>query len=131
MYVQNRKGYFTVGNSNSETVYTPIFPAFQWIQLTGIYDGTNLKIYYGKDLSQSLVTPLSNPYTTGEGLFVGKSSEGAFKGLIDEIRIFNTAISENNINGSGGNGNPAENFPSIPSAPSSSFNRTMVFYRDY
>ena len=110
MYVKDQKGYFSVGNS--APVSTSEFPAFQWIQLTGIYDGTILKIYYGKDLSQSLATPLNSPYSSGVGLFVGKSSEGAFKGLIDEIRIFNTAIGENNINGSGGNGNPAENFPS-------------------
>ena len=83
MYVKDQKGYFSVGNSTA--VATQEFPAFQWIQLTGIYDGTNLKIYYGKDLSQSLATPLNNPYTSGVGLFVGKSSEGAFKGLIDEI----------------------------------------------
>ncbi len=110
MYVQNNKGYFSVGNSN--TVSTSEFPSFQWIQLTGIYDGTNLKIYYGKNLAQSIVTPLNNPYQTGVGLFVGKSGEGAFKGLIDEIRIFNTPLGDNNINGSGGNGNPAEPFPS-------------------
>ena len=48
----------------------------------------------------------------GKGLFIGKSSEGAFKGLIDEVRIFNIALGDNNINGSGGNGNPAEPFPS-------------------
>ena len=47
LYVQNNKGYFSVGNSTP--VSTPEFPAFGWIQLTGIYDGTNLKIYYGKD----------------------------------------------------------------------------------
>ena len=46
------------------------------------------------------------------GLYVGKSDAGALKGLIDEIRIFDMALGHNNINGSGGNGNPAENFPS-------------------
>ena len=110
LYVQNNKGYFTVGNSAA--VSTSQFPAFQWIQLTGIYDGTNLKIYLNKDLAQSVSFTLSNPYSAGVGLFVGKSDEGAFKGLIDEIRIFNTPLGDNNINGSGGNGNPAENFPS-------------------
>ena len=44
LYVQNNKGYFTVGNSTP--VSTPAFPAFTWIQLTGMYDGQNLKIYY-------------------------------------------------------------------------------------
>ena len=57
-------------------------------------------------------TTLIPGYTGGQGLFIGKSSEGAFKGLIDEVRIFNIALGDNNINGSGGNGNPAEPFPS-------------------
>ncbi|MEJ2506735.1 MAG: right-handed parallel beta-helix repeat-containing protein, partial [Ignavibacteriaceae bacterium] len=110
LYVENNRGYFTVGNS--APVSTPEFPAFQWIQLTGIYDGTNLKIYYGKNLSESLETSPGSPYTNGNGLYVGKSDEGVFRGLIDEIRIFNIPLDENNINGSGGNGNPAEKFPS-------------------
>ena len=110
LYVQNQKGYFTVGNS--APVSTTVLPAFQWVQLTGIYDGTNLKIYLNNDLSQSSTASLGDPYTNGIGLFIGKSAEGAFKGLIDEIRMFNTPIGENNINGSGGNGNPAEKFPS-------------------
>ena len=46
LYVMNQKGYFSVGNSNP--VSTSQFPAFQWVQLTGIYDGTNLKIYLNK-----------------------------------------------------------------------------------
>ncbi len=46
-----------------------------------------------------LVCLLENPVTS------------TFSGLIDEIRIFDIALSDNNINNSGGNGNPAENFP--------------------
>ena len=42
----------------------------------------------------------------------GTSTCSYFKGLIDEVRIFNIALGDNNINGSGGNGNPAEPFPS-------------------
>ena len=34
-----------------------------------------------------------------------------FRGLIDEVRIWRFALQDNNINNSGGNGNPSENFP--------------------
>ena len=34
-----------------------------------------------------------------------------FRGLIDEVRIWRFALGANNVNGSGGNGNPSENFP--------------------
>ena len=115
LYIKNNKGYFSVGNNNSATVNTSELPAFQWIALTGTYDGNTLKIYSGGSLAGNSSFSITTGYSVTNGttgLFVGKSNEGAFKGLIDEIRIFNTALSQNNINSSGGNGNPAENFPS-------------------
>ncbi len=109
------KGYFSInGEQGIESVSTPEIPAFTWIQLTGIYDADNkeLKIYYGKDLEGFLPeVSLGTGYVNGQGLFIGKSGADAFKGLIDEIRLWNIALGENNINGSGGNGNPAEPFP--------------------
>lgn len=111
MYVKNNKAYFSVGNS--QPVSTSEFPAFSWIHITGMYDGQNLRIYNGNVLSQSVPVSLNNPYSAGKGLYIGKSEEGAFKGLIDEIRIWKIALTDNNINGSGGNGNPAEPFPSV------------------
>ncbi|MFN3873924.1 MAG: LamG domain-containing protein, partial [Ignavibacterium sp.] len=110
LYVKNNKAYFSVGNSPE--VSTAEFPAFKWISLTGTFDGSTLKIYNGGNLNQSISYNLNTNYSNGEGLFIGKSTDGAFKGLIDEIRIFDIALSENNINNSGGNGNPAEPFPS-------------------
>jgi parallel beta-helix repeat protein len=115
LYVKNNKGYFSVGNNNTATVNTTIFPAFQWISLTGSYDGSNLKIYLGGSFVASVpfsITPGYSVTNETTGLFVGKSNTGALKGLIDEIRIFNVALAENSVNSSGGNGNPAENIPS-------------------
>src|SRR5690606_12125664 len=74
MYVKNNKAYFSVGNS--DPVSTQEFPAFSWIQITGMYDGQNLKIYYGNSLQETKVAALNNPYNSGEGLFIGKSDEG-------------------------------------------------------
>ena len=110
IYVKDNKAYFTVGNSPA--ISTQEFPAFSWIAITGSYDGSTMKIYSGGIMAQSQPYTLVPGYTGGQGLFIGKSSEGAFKGLIDEVRIFNIALGDNNINGSGGNGNPAEPFPS-------------------
>jgi hypothetical protein len=116
LYVDaDRKAYFSINsNQGIKSVSTPEIPAFTWIQLTGMYDAESqeLKIYYGKDLAgfEPIVT-LGTGYTNGKGLYIGRSGTDAFKGLIDEIRIWNIALGENNINGSGGNGNPAEPFP--------------------
>ena len=114
MYLKDNKAYFSVGNNNTATVNTNTFPAFQWVSITGTYDGSTLKIYSGGDFASSTSFNITTGYnvTNGStGLFVGKSSTGTFSGLIDEIRIFDIALSDNNINNSGGNGNPAENFP--------------------
>jgi len=114
MYLKDNKAYFSVGNNNTMTVSTNQLPAFQWLAISGTYDGSKVKIYSGGSLVASANFSITTGYTSTNGttgLFVGKSNTGAFQGLIDEIRIFNTALSANNINNSGGNGNPAENIP--------------------
>ncbi|NNG26903.1 MAG: hypothetical protein HKM87_05215, partial [Ignavibacteriaceae bacterium] len=113
MYVKNNRGYFTVGES--DPVVTPEFPSFRWTALTGTFDGSDLKIYLDGDLVEPYSTfEITTSYSINSesGLFVGNSNSGAFRGLIDEIRIFDIALGHNDINGSGGNGNPAEPFPS-------------------
>ncbi|MCK5591008.1 MAG: hypothetical protein KAI72_03540, partial [Candidatus Pacebacteria bacterium] len=112
--VENRIAKFSIGGAGGQTLSTGPIPAFTWIQLTGTYDGEIMKLYFGKDLEVSISHTLLelDRYTTGEGLYIGKSNEDTFRGLIDEIRLWNIALGENNINGSGGNGNPAEPFPS-------------------
>ena len=114
LYIKDQIAYFSIGNGIgvvSTTGQTPI-PAFQWIHLAGTYDGQNLKLYYDGVLVQNLPVTLGTGYNGGNGgLFIGKSNEGAFRGLIDEARIWRIALGANDINGSGGNGNPSENFP--------------------
>ena len=114
LYIKDRVAYFTIGDESGvvSTINEPPIPAFSWVHLVGTYDGQNLKLYYGGDLVQNLPVTLGAGYNTGlGGLFIGKSEEGAFKGLIDEVRIWRLTLEEKNINGSGGNGNPSENFP--------------------
>ena len=116
MYLKDNKAYFSIGNNNNATLNTGQLPAFEWLAITGTYDGSTLKIYAGGSFVTSTPFEITPGYTTtigSTGLFVGKSETGAFRGLIDEIRIFDVALGDNNINNSGGNGNPAENFPSV------------------
>jgi len=128
----DRKAYFSVDNGNA-WVSTLEIPAFTWVQLTGIYDDDNdeLKIYFGNEVAEIKTgITLNNPYADGVGLYVGKYGEDAFKGLIDEIRLWNIALGDNNINGSGGNGNPAEPFPNSLSQYSVgqwSFNEITIY----
>ena len=114
MYIQDRIAYFKIGNGTgqvSTTGQAPI-PAFSWVYISATYNGQTLKLYYNGSLVQSTNVTLGAGHSSGQGgLYVGQSSEGTFKGVIDEIRIWRIALGANHINGSGGNGNPSEPFP--------------------
>jgi parallel beta-helix repeat protein len=113
LYIKDRVAYFSIGNGTSvvSSINADPIQAFRWVHLVGTFDGQQLKLYYNGDLTQTITAELGSGSAAEGGLFLGKSDEGAFKGLIDEIRIWNIALGENNINSSGGNGNPSENYP--------------------
>jgi hypothetical protein len=114
LYIQDRVAYFEIGDGAGvvSTAGQPLIPAFGWVHLVGSYDGQNLKLYYNGDLFQNLPVTLGSGYNNGEGgLYIGKSDEGTFRGLMDEVRIWRFALPDNFINSSGGNGTPSENFP--------------------
>jgi hypothetical protein len=118
LYIEDRVVYFSIHNDAGEvnTIEQPLIPAFSWIHLAGTYDGQELKLYYGGELVQALPLPVSNIPTAAPdleegGFFIGTSDDDDRYVLIDEVRIWDYALGENNINGSGGNGNPSENYP--------------------
>jgi len=114
LYIEDQVAYFSIGNGIGEvnTSSQQLLPAFTWIHLVGTYDGNNLKLYSGGNLVMTQQVSLGQGYNSGQGgFYIGNSNEGRFRGLIDEVRIWRIALGENNINGSGGNGNPSENFP--------------------
>ncbi len=83
---------------------TTIHPADgnTWVHIAGTYDGVTLKVYINGILSDSL-TP-SNPIniaTNNQPLNIGAQSSGSvnFDGDIDDARVYNTALSEIEIQG--------------------------------
>ncbi len=75
----------------------------QWYCGAGVYDGTDLKIYVNGTLESSLYIGPVTAYTGPEPLRIGNhynSTHGvraAFKGIIDEVRIYNRALSADEI----------------------------------
>ncbi|MHA2100935.1 MAG: LamG-like jellyroll fold domain-containing protein, partial [Candidatus Kariarchaeaceae archaeon] len=112
LYIENGEGKFSIGGGVGVVSTGITIPAFQWIHLAGTYDSQTLKLYYGGDLvdTQENIN-LGAGYETGEGLFIGKSEDGFFRGLIDEVRIWRFTLQHNHINNSGGNGTPSESIP--------------------
>ena len=71
----------------------------QWINVVGVYDGTNAKVFLNGVLKDS--HPLSGAIKTGQVAMLGKSDTSLtpsfFKGSIDQVQIFNKALSENEV----------------------------------
>ena len=69
-----------------------------WIHVAGTYDGTTMKIYMNGVLKSSLVTSTAIATNT-LGLSIGAESTGSrsFQGAMDEVRIYNRALSDAEI----------------------------------
>jgi hypothetical protein len=72
-----------------------------WHNITGTYDGQTIKLYVDGNLVASQATGGPIPVTNGP-LFVGTKNGGApmgdhFIGTIDEVRVYNRALSQSEI----------------------------------
>src|SRR3989344_7863713 len=90
------------------------FPEGAWTHVLGMFDGTNASIYINGVLDKTLA--VSAPNSTSANFFVGAQNTTRFSGLIDEVRMYNRALSAQEIldvyndTGSGG-------FPPPPPPP--------------
>lgn len=100
--------YFSSANNNTPTIYndglTPAtlnaastIPEGAWSLVTATYDGTTRKIYINGVLSNS-DTPTGSPTTNSQALTLGSEAGSfAFKGLIDDVRVYNRALNRSEI----------------------------------
>jgi len=75
------------------------FDSNRWYHVTGVYDGNNVRIYVdgmleGETPLQGTVKSNSDPLTIGS--HTGGSGE-YFDGMVDDVRIYNRALSESEI----------------------------------
>ncbi|MFZ4796988.1 MAG: PKD domain-containing protein [Bacteroidia bacterium] len=79
-------------NANGIAVSATNLKDNQWHHLAGTYDGINFKIYVDGTQENSIPSG-SGIVNSSDDLFVGNSSQGSmnFKGLIDEVRVWNVA----------------------------------------
>jgi hypothetical protein len=78
--------------------WTPVVN--QWYHIAGTYDGETLKLYVDKDLVQSFEYH-GNINSTNQGVVIGaRHSDGGWgylRGLLDDVRIWNVALSEGQL----------------------------------
>ena len=74
----------------------PVFPSGQWHHLVGIVDGNKKYIYADGKLAKEgdYNGPMQANSPEHE---IGKASDGGFVGLIDEVVIYNRALSANEV----------------------------------
>ncbi|MCX6230245.1 MAG: T9SS type A sorting domain-containing protein [Bacteroidetes bacterium] len=88
--------FSVTNNDKSKGFNTPnyFYTIGKWYFLVGIYDGSTLKFYVNNKLIQSMpLTAKLNTYNSP--LYIGRNSvdsTGLLKGTVDDIRIYNRAI---------------------------------------
>ena len=88
----------TLGSSTSETYGTSALAANTWSYLAATYDGATLRLYVnGAEVSSQAQTgniaTSTNPLQIGGDSIYGQY----FQGLIDDVRIYNTALTQSQI----------------------------------
>tara|TARA_B100000131_G_scaffold322540_3_gene376887 strand:- start:4306 stop:9003 length:4698 start_codon:yes stop_codon:yes gene_type:complete len=86
----------TANSNGGKVVGTTVIQTGVWYHVVGTYDGTNVKIYVNGSLENS-ATYSATPGTTNQPLVIGRwygnYNDYYTDGKIDQVRIFNKAIS--------------------------------------
>lgn len=74
----------------------------QWFHFAGVYDGESIKVYYNGELYEAKYTQGDidwkfTPEYLSIGAFLDSNERNYFDGQIDEVRIWNRAISKDEI----------------------------------
>ncbi len=108
----NQRFRFTIGNYSTNVIASAnTFPPGQFYQVTGTYDGLQLKLYVNGQLEAqkalSIVIPydLPVPWTIGTtfSYLRGLGFPRTFNGVIDEVKLYNQALTPEQILASVGN----------------------------
>jgi len=77
-----------------------------WHQLVGVYNGSAIKIYIDGVLNKTSSPIIDTIFVSTDILRIGSytSNYGNFNGIIDEVRLYNRALSSEEINASYNNG---------------------------
>ena len=81
----------------------PKFAAGEWNHLAGVLDGGNMALYLNGELIQEL-PDAGALVSNGSEMEIGRAGDGGFIGLIDEVAVYNRALSADEVSGNFGAG---------------------------
>jgi len=103
---QQQKFVFTFGNQTTDRIVSSsTFPAGQWYHVAATYDGSTMKLYVNGNLEASKPFTSSITYDSKIPWTIGSTAPPiraagyprTFNGVIDEVEIFNRALSQAEI----------------------------------
>jgi large repetitive protein len=95
----NQKASLDIYRVDSTSPYP--FDGSTWVHIAGTYDGTTIRIYFNgapqnSKAGPTSITQNSNSLNIG-ATWNGTTSSRWFKGLMDEVRVYNRALSDTEI----------------------------------
>ena len=98
------KSHFYVNSDSPSQVLSGMLPLDEWTFIAAVYDGTQYKIYQngalmGNDISVAGGTISALDTLTIGSSLVGPVAQQPWKGDIDDVRVYNRALSEDDIRG--------------------------------
>jgi len=90
--------YFVAGTTFKGVTGTAVLPTSAWTHLAATYDGTNMRLYVNGVLART-VARTGTINNSAAPLRIGGNNEWGefFAGLIDEVRVYNRALSQAEI----------------------------------
>lgn len=75
-------------------------PMHKWVHLAAVWTGTTWMLYVNGEMVSSITSPGTTPPWTGMEMYIGSLGSGEyFPGCIDEVLIYNRALSDEEIEG--------------------------------
>ncbi|MBI4027067.1 MAG: LamG domain-containing protein [Verrucomicrobia bacterium] len=65
-----------------------------WQHLVGVFDGNTLGVYVDGELKKTITSNARTINANRNHIYIGRQGDQYFQGLIDEVRIYNRALSE-------------------------------------
>ncbi len=89
------------GVANHQLSFEKLPPAGEWTHLAAVYDGSKMTVFYNGEVAGEQET-FGKMATSDGPLFIGTKHETApagdeFNGILDDVRIYNYALSEADI----------------------------------
>ena len=92
------RGGITDSSTNSQHIYSSTIPENEWHHLALVYDSSNLFWYLDAVQTGDILAVSGNILSSANyPLIIGGQGLGSFKGIIDEVMIYNRALTQEEI----------------------------------